>query len=390
MAQYRIPHPWNPRFALPANVMAEPPGRHTITTAQRARKSFDMPGYVPKAWRGGFDIPKYIKQENIGRGAASAMQRTRKTFDAMIPDALGDIEAPMPYRLSQEVYALDGVSDVIGSASDPFQQYGDRVGEFLMGTIDQVPPEWREPALKAVLKELDPGLPDIVASRTKQYMKSLGLDAKSAMQYAIASSVSEGFSKEVVNAGRTGKMPPAKSIMGLGMYEGALEDAYAGLAISLDGYEAMGYCGYSCMKRKAKAATQKAYDLARAPDRAVVKGAQWTGSKIASGAKTAYSWGKTAVKKVWSLNCKVMKSKLSDVAAGAVATYYGVPPQVGVAGHQAVTGAVCGKDGKPLTEEEMAELTEPGGLLNSGKTPWLLYGGIGAVGLVAVLMLTKK
>jgi hypothetical protein len=336
-----------------------------------------MPGYVPKAWRGGFDIPKYIKQENIGRGAVSTIQRTRKTFDAIIPDALGDIEAPMPYRLSQEVYALDGIGeDLLGSANDPYRMYGERVGELLMGTIDQVPSEWREPALKAVLKELDPGLPDLVTTRANRYMKSKGLSSKAALQAAIASSVSEGLAKEVVKVGKTGKMPPQKSLMGLGVYEGALEEAYVGLGLSIGG--SLSKVG-SALKSGASTVGS-----------GVVSAKQWTTGKISSGAKTAYNWGKTAVKKVWSLNCKVMKHKASDYVSGAVAAYYGVPPQVGTAGHQAVTGKVCGKDGKPLTAEEMAELTEPGGLLGPRKTPWLLYGGIGAVGIAAVLLLTKK
>jgi len=90
MAQFRSPNPYDPHFALPDNVLAEPPGRGTITTAQLPRRTM---GFVPKDWDGGFALPNYIRAEPHGRGTAiSTYQARRKTIPFKIPESLAGIE----------------------------------------------------------------------------------------------------------------------------------------------------------------------------------------------------------------------------------------------------------------------------------------------------------
>jgi hypothetical protein len=307
----------------------------------------------------------------------------------LIPEYLGNYQS----ALGDDVASRN----LLGSSNDPFRQYGERIGEYIMGTINEVPPEWRKIALHSVLEELETGLSAKVTSRANKYKSKHGWSAKKSLQAAITTATSDGLSKEVVKIAKTGKLPPMKSLAGLGTYDGALEDAYAGLAVSLDGYEAMGFCGYSCMKRKAKAAASKVYDAARAPDRAIVKGAKWTGSKIKAGAKATYSWGKKTLKKAWALNCKLLRHKLSELAVNAVGAYYGVPPQASSVAHKAVTEVQCGKQGETVavTEEEMLQLTQPGGLLAEegffDSVPnWAIYGGVGAAGLGLLYFMTRK
>jgi hypothetical protein len=304
--------------------------------------------------------------------------------------------------------------NLLGSSADPFTQYGQRISEYVMTTIGEVDPEWRKIALKSVLAALDPKLPGQVNDRANRYKTNKGWDAQTALQAAIATSVSDGLSKDIVRIGKK-KMPAVKSLAGLGTYDGALESAYVDLAMGLGGYEALGWsiggaisAVGSGIKKGVTTVTGGVKTAVTSTGRAIKSGATWVGSKtaagagavwdgtkwvggkVASGAKTAYKWGKKAVGKIYDLTCKVMKSPVSDVAAGAVAAYYGVPPQVGVAGHKAVTGVVCGKDGKPLSPEELAELEQPGGALAPKKFPTLLVVGGGVAALGIVYLATRK
>lgn len=346
MAQYRIPHPYDPRFALPANVMAEPPGRHTITTAQRPRKSFEPPGYIPSAWDAHFALPKYIRDENIGRGSVHSHWARRRTVPTLLPDALG------------------GIDDTVrpGFPGDPFKQYGERVSELLMGTIKQVPADFRQVALEAVLDELEPGLFERVTKRANEYKAKDG-DPRAALQMAIASSVSEGLAKEVIEVGRTGKLPPMRSLMGLGLYDESYEQALVGLGFSVSG----------SLKK-----------VGRAVKRTTTRATGTVTRGITKGATKAFTWGKKALNKIKDLTCTVMNNPLSDVAAGAAAASQGVPPEVGTAGKQMAQGMLCPPGMEPMPQDA---LTTAGGL--TGMPKWVLPVGIGAAGLVAVLLLRK-
>ena len=89
MAHFRSPNPYDPHFALPDNVLAEPPGRGTITTAQLPRRTM---GFVPEDWDGGFALPNYIRDEPHGRGTAiHTFQARRKTIPFKIPESLGGV-----------------------------------------------------------------------------------------------------------------------------------------------------------------------------------------------------------------------------------------------------------------------------------------------------------
>lgn len=355
MAQYRVPNPFDPHFALPDNVMAEPPGRGTLTTMQRQRRSFDTPGYTPPSWSAHFDIPKYIKAEPIGRGAMHAQWARRKTIPTLIPNALGDVIEP-------------------GSPDDPFTQYGQRVSEILVDTIHRVPPGYRKIALHAVLDELEPGLSEKVTKRANKY-KDKGMAPTEALKAAIASSVSEGLTKEIIKIGKTGKLPSVKSLPGLGLYSEAFPLALDGLWSSIK----------SGVSKTAGAVTGTVTGGAKWVGGKVSSGAQWTAGKVASGAKTAYNWGKTALSKIKGVTCAVMKDPLSDVAAGGAAAAFGAPPQVGTMGKQLAQGISCPPGTVPVSQEDLA--TE-GSMSKNGLPSWALPVGVGAAGIVAVLLLT--
>lgn len=67
MAFYQIPNPWNPGYALPDYVLAEPPGRGTFTTAMIPRGTVDV---LP---------PDYLAQPVVAKGDDGVEARTSVT-----------------------------------------------------------------------------------------------------------------------------------------------------------------------------------------------------------------------------------------------------------------------------------------------------------------------
>jgi len=342
MAQYRQPNPYDPHFALPGNVLAEAPGRGTLVTQQIPRKTFFAPGYIPAAWNPNFAVPKYAELEPEGRGAIHTHPLRRKTIPTLIPDALGD----------------DAPNVKPGFPGDPFKRYGEKVSEYLLRTIKRVPPEFRQEALGAVLDELEPGLYAKVAERANKY-KARGMNDKKAVEAAIASATSEGLVKEVIKIGETGRLPAKKTLAGLSIYPEALGEARQALGFSITG--AISSIGSG-----------------------IKKGASAVGSGIKKGATTAYGWGSDALSAVKGLTCTVLNSPVAGVAAGAAAVSYGAPPQAGTAGAQIASSSLCPKGQVPSVAAETGAAAKP------GLPSWVLPAGIGAAGLVAVLLLTKR
>lgn len=116
---FRRPHPWDPGYALPPHVLAEPPGRGTLTTNYRPRRSIDTGGERVPPWRSGYAVPDYILEEPLGRGVHTTKQLPRRTVSALIPDALGNYfevgqeEAPAPKPKRSFPIALLGLAAVV-------------------------------------------------------------------------------------------------------------------------------------------------------------------------------------------------------------------------------------------------------------------------------------
>lgn len=169
MAQYRTRNPYDPRFALPANIMAEPPGRGAMVTAQLPRKTI---GSMPRdaSYSSGYAVPNYIADEVPGRGAATTRMLPRGW-----PKSLGDDEAS------------------VGA--------GQQIANWITATISQVPASMRPYALRAALDRVEPGLYNEVVRRSKALTKQ-GVPTGEATRAAIASATSEGVVKEMVRLGR--------------------------------------------------------------------------------------------------------------------------------------------------------------------------------------------
>ena len=401
MSFYHLPHPWNPGYAIPKYVMAEPPGRGAITTKWLPRGTISaMPAdYLAKPAAGQpgemkrnfVPVPQSMGRKLLGRNDAqlgslsgNTLSKTTLSCNSLSGDTLGT---------RAEVYKLEplgGEQVQPGFPGDPFKAYGQRVSELIMGTIKTVPAEWREEALKALLNELQPNLFARVTERATRY-KGEGLNAKAAIKAAIASSVGQGIGEELVKIGQSGKPPAGKSLAGLGSSDYAYKMALDGLWGSITGAASK---VKSTIAGGAKAVTSTVGGAGKwvggkvsSGAGAVWDGTKWVGGKVASGAKTAYGWGATALSKIRKLTCTVLNSPVSDIAAGAASAAYGVPPQVGVAGKQIVQGIACPPGTKEISQEQ---LNTENGLLNSGGLPgWVLPAALAAGGLGLFMVLKK-
>jgi hypothetical protein len=115
------------------------------------------------------------------------------------------------------------------------------------------------------------------------------------------------------------------------------------------------------------------------------------GSAVKDAAKkvgsTAKSWTITTGKFLGKTHCYVAGSKAAEIAGAAVASYYGVPPQVGVAGVK-MSASMC-----PEGQVAIPEVPPPGTIPppNPFTTtpPWLLPAAIGVGGIAVVFLLTR-
>ena len=90
MSYLQVPHPWNPGYAIPDYVQAEPPGRCTYTTAWLPRGTIDglVPDYLAKPMRdarsamgfsvGGVTVPSWALLAGAAVGAGLLIRRMRR------------------------------------------------------------------------------------------------------------------------------------------------------------------------------------------------------------------------------------------------------------------------------------------------------------------------
>jgi hypothetical protein len=88
--QFRKPHPWDPRLAIPDYVMAEPSEHGAIRSKGLRRKTIDAPPLAPP-WKPGYAYPDYVSKEPLGRGVYRTKYRPRRTVDVLIPQYLGGL-----------------------------------------------------------------------------------------------------------------------------------------------------------------------------------------------------------------------------------------------------------------------------------------------------------
>lgn len=131
---YNLPPPWDPGFALPANVRDEGLERHAYVTKQMPRGTYDM----PNVGTGGYAVPDYVMQEGYGQGTYTTKWEPRGQYDGgKIPhwlnnrprvavdrrgprgEVVATVTSPMmaqPYNQGSAV-AMAGADEVIASVA---------------------------------------------------------------------------------------------------------------------------------------------------------------------------------------------------------------------------------------------------------------------------------
>lgn len=349
MSFYRLPNPYNPGYAIPNYVMAEPPGRGVYTTKYIRRGTIDtlVPDFLSGLGSLGGDTLGALGQ---ARGAPR-----RPAAPAALPATL-----PKP-----------------GFKGDPIAAYGLRVSEHIMRSIGEVDPGFRKVAMRAVLDQIDPSLWDRVSKKAEEF-KQKGFSVKTAMTKALATTFSSGFAKEIARAGQTGTVP-VRSQVGLALYG---DEAVEAMACGM--YEALGF-SFSDIGSGLKKVGSAVVGGVKKGASAVYSGGKWVGKKAAAGAKTAYKWGKKALSAIGKLGCAVLNSPAAPIAAGAASAAYGVPPQAGAIGVEVAKGTLC-KSGTPAATqaELMQEAPPPGAPAEKKKFPVVPVAiGAGALALLA-------
>ncbi len=393
MPFYHLPNPWNPGYAIPKYVLAEPPGRGTFTTKWLPRGTISQvaPDYLAKP----------VDRKLTGRDDVE--------LGSLAGDSLGAMQIYDLEPLGQTTRAT-GTIDVSkpGFTGDPIKAYGERASEWIMGTIDEVDPDDRIIALRALLDGIDKSLWQTVEKRATKY-KGKGMPVKRALQKALAVSMSNGVAAELLAAGKKhlagqGAGIPKRSLLGLGLYDDAVGLAY------YEALDVMGQLGLSWgdlnpakhVKNAGKAVGKAIGKAGKwtggtvwSGAKAVGRGAQWTGGKVWDGTKwvggkvksgtmTAVKWVGNGLEKLGGLGCAVANSPVAPAAAAAAATSQGAPPQTGMAG-VGVARALCNAKGAAPGAAQ-SDLYAP---VSRPLPGWVLPAGIGAVGLIAVMALRK-
>lgn len=410
---------YNPGYALPEYIRAEPPGRGTFTTKWLPRGTISevIPDYLarPMPARGHSKGAERLGSLSGSVFDSSTLQGNSLCGHSLASDSLGMSKRGAQRRCMRggRVFLLEPMGD---NGTDPVAEYGRKAARWIMSTINRVPQPSRKAALRALLDGVDKNLWPVVDRKGTAY-QAQGMTAKSALERALGESMTDGIAKEIVETGqRVMRGEPAAirkdSLMGLGAYPDACYMAHC------RGLEALGWNPISAVAKAAKnvgkavggavagaarTVASAGNTVVRSAGRAVASGAsavgsgvasaaggvwdgaKWVGGKVADGAEQAAEWVGDAVEKLGDLACSLANSPIGQVAAGAGAAAVGAPPQAGVAGAQAIS-AVCAS-GQPAAPASPA--AAPAAASSSLPT-WAIPAGIGAAGLIAFLAMRKK
>jgi hypothetical protein len=329
---------WAPGLAIPKYVDGEPFGRGTFTTEYLRRRTFLAP---PAGWTAGYAIPQNVKDAPPGTGSLTTKQIKRRTISEWIPDGLmhrgkGDgvvLAQTPPGGALSGLGAVDITTAPVqtpGFPGDPIAQYGRELAAYIINLVKMLPASERIEAMRASLEQIDPKLWNAVASKAEALEKK-GVASKTALQRALAASLADGFAREIIQIGLTGKVPRSGQV----------------------GATAFG-----------------------APE---PLGGFW--SKLKGVAKSVGN-------KMESLGCKVLNSPVAGYAAGVAGTSAGIPPTVGAAGVQLAASAACGSGGAAAPAAAPAPAPYPYPPPASGLP--IVPIAIGGVAVIAAVLLLRK
>jgi hypothetical protein len=350
MALLKSGHPWNPGYALPQNVLDEPLGRGTFTSAYAPRGLVDT--LIPNMGLGGLG--------SLGGSSLSGHSLSGSSLSGTILGGFSGDEGVMSIAES----AVNRVRDhraqpkvptdrAPGFLGDPIAAYGKKSASVLLAATQKVPHDHRKPLLREMLNHIDPTLWDRVGSKAKELQTTKGYTAQVALQRALSICMASGLLNELDAIGKGKKSIKVRSHLGLGMYGvGAYQ-------------EALGFSFSSITN-------------------AIGSAAKAVGSGVATAAKATYGVGKDALNAVGNLACGA-----SGIASSVPPV---TPATAGVAAGASIVKGVCGggKGGAPAPQPQQPP-PQPQGFMSAsvGGIP-IVPIAIGGAGLLAIYLITRK
>jgi len=194
MSFYHLPHPWNPGYAIPKYVMAEPPGRGTFTTKWLPRGTISslIPDYMAKPGR------KLLGRNDADLGSLSGASVGCE--NSLSGDAFSDGTLSGDSLGAERLYHLESLGDSSSPITGITKQYGAKASAWIMSEIDSVPKSQRKAALKALLDGVDVTLWGSIEAKAAEFA-SAGMSAKSALAAAIAAGLANGMTNDLMKMG---------------------------------------------------------------------------------------------------------------------------------------------------------------------------------------------
>jgi hypothetical protein len=213
---YNLPAAWDPGYVLPENVRDEGLERRALVTKQMPRGTYDN----PSVGTGGYAVPQYVKAEGYGQGTFTTKWQPSGSYNGpAIPAWLNQrprVVKSQPAPGGGRVVTVQALGD---DAPLPlvFDQYGRRAADALLSRVARLPAGQREPALRAILTQVDKSLWSRTQTITKRYLAQ-GVPLAKAFPEALARALSVGIAAEIIDTGLRRSAPQAQSLLGLGCY----------------------------------------------------------------------------------------------------------------------------------------------------------------------------
>jgi hypothetical protein len=337
--EYKDPfynEPWNPGYSLPPYLQEEDPLTRgsAVVTAQIPRGTISrVQGLSQRT--AGYSLPQYLRDEPVGSQARTTPWTKGGTVMSMKM-----LKTGLPWKSSAHTLDSNGLG-ALGSTSkgkssvggsNPIEAYGQKASVIVEQALAAVPVGQREAEMRKLLNDVDPKLFAAYKKEQKQ-LKDIGASSAVARSAGLAVAFSQGFTKDLMKIGKTGKKPAP------GIRKGHVSlGALMGFEAQANNYEDLGGIGSSI---------------------------------------------KSALKKLGGLACDVATNPVTPIAAGAAGAYYGGPQGASTAMAGAgMAAAACSAGGS-----SDPQFYQPA---PSAMPVWAIPAIIGGGAIALVLVLTRK
>lgn len=328
-------NPYAPGYALPDNVEKEPYGQGVYVTKYMPRKSIAT---LTQDWASeGIEKGGPNMLGSLGGVPGGILGGKHALSSKGGYGVLGSVEGIFGNRRTQTTlgaHAAGGPGQV-GGPGDVIADFGRKGAKGLLETVKSAPPADRKAALKLILDSMDRGFWSKVEAKADELKGGKGYDAATALEKALAITLANRMTAQLVDLGKSGKMP-LNGPLGL-----ASSDGMNCCCQNLSGALGLGF-GLSsitgAVKSAAKAVGSGVKTAVKATGSGVATAAKATGSGVASASGAVFNTAKKGLGLLGSLAC----STVGQVGIAGAATVAGGP--AGGAG-AAVAGALCAGSG---------------------------------------------